>query len=92
MSNTSPHRRPSRFRRLGAPTSGDQQILVDSGRRQIAVTCAGRKQSHLRGRPEDQVSAADSLRSRRLTRQRRLHVVKHPIDIFLDGSLDEERI
>jgi hypothetical protein len=36
------------------------------------------------------VSAADSLRKHRLTRQLSLHVLKHPIDVFLDGSLDEE--
>jgi hypothetical protein len=38
------------------------------------------------------VCAADSLRKHRLTRQLPLHVLKHLIDIFLDGSLDEERI
>jgi hypothetical protein len=38
------------------------------------------------------VSAADSLREHCLTRQLPLHVLKHLIEIFLDGSLDEERI
>jgi hypothetical protein len=46
----------------------------------------------LRGRPEDQVSVADSLRNHRLTRQLPLHVLKHAIDIFLEGALDEECI
>jgi hypothetical protein len=38
------------------------------------------------------VSAADSRRKYRLTRQLPLHVLKHLNYIFLDGSLDEERI
>jgi hypothetical protein len=38
------------------------------------------------------VSAADSLCKHRLTRQLPLHALKHLVDIFLDGSLDEERI
>ena len=51
-----------------------------------------RKRYHCGYQPEPYVSAADSLREHRLTPQLPLHVLKHVIDIFLDGSLDDQRI